>query len=74
MEGCCRLIIGIVAFFKQQQAEELVVRPQKEQFVMFRFSRLERVPHGSDLRLSSQNGNSRKEESPELLSNQLACG
>lgn len=33
-------------------------------------NRLERVPHGSDLRPRSQDGKSRKEEAPELLANQ----
>lgn len=40
---------------------------------MFCSSRLERVPRGSDLRMSSQDGKGRKEEGLELLANQPAC-
>nr|XP_035940153.1 uncharacterized protein LOC118530642 isoform X2 [Halichoerus grypus] len=47
-------------------------RPQQEQLVMCCSSRLERVPHGSDLRLRSQDGKSKKEEAPTLLASQPA--
>lgn len=64
MVGGCGLITNIIVFFQQQQAGELAAQTTQEQLVMFCSSRLERVSHGSDLRLRSQDGKSKKEEAP----------
>lgn len=49
-------------------------RPQQEQFVMLCSSRLERLPCGSDFRMSSQDGKGRKRKAVSSWpSSQLVC-
>lgn len=70
MEGCCRLITDTIAFFQQQQAVELVAQTTIGAACDVCSCRVERAPHSSDLRLRSQDGQSRKEEALKRLANQ----
>lgn len=60
----------IIVFFQKQQAGELVAQTTTGAFYDVLFQQIGRVPHGSDLRLRSQDGKSEKEEAPKLLANQ----